>query len=181
MSNFAIDNSSLASTLIPQSNPALSNHQPDSIAVSVFEKNLGTAPSGITEIFKDLTSGQQAQIRNGLDKLDKTSEAASLALQDAIAAKPDDLDLTRISDLEYVSSWMSQSEVFMAKSGVALQKADEAVQSGLTLMKTLQGIDSELPKTLPDVGTNLVNLMSLLPSTYTQIDINAVKLSFGIS
>gem|GEM_PF-1821159 len=78
-------------------------------------------------------------------------------------------------------SFTRQAQEYSQKIGAAINKTQEAVDAGIALLDTLEGIDPTLAKAppLPDQGKNMIILMSFLKSSPQEID--RIANAFGIS
>lgn len=179
MSNFSVNLSNPATGLdvVQKSNSSAIGPNEDNAAH--FEDLMNAPAEDFQSKIKNLSEFQQQQIQEGLKKY---SDSLNGAL-DALNSIPDQpqLDMSRLEENGYVDEYLKQSQEYTQKSGAAISKTQEAVDAGIALLDTLEGIDPTLAKAppLPDQGKNMIILMSVLGSSPQQID--RIANAFGLS
>ena len=122
---------------------------------------------------------QQQQIQEGVKKHADSLDGALDALN--AVPEPPQLDMSRLKENTYVEDFTRQAQEYSQKIGTAINKTQEAVDAGIALLDTLEGIDPTLAKAppLPDQGKNMIILMSFLKSSPQEIA--RIANAFGIS
>ncbi len=83
-----------------------------------------------------------------------------------------------MGDPDYVMSYLKEAENYQNKVAAAIADTSGAVEAGLKVVDTMNGIDPELAKTMPEFGTNLIALMKIVGKTPAEIQ--RVATAFGI-
>lgn len=179
MSNISVNFLNTASGLDAMQNRAPSNNAADDQNAATFTDLLSAAPAADFESkIKDLLEFQQ-QIQEGQKKFADSLDGALDALN--AVPEPPQLDMNRLQENAYVEEYSKQAQEYTQKFGAAISKTQEAVDAGIALLDTLEGIDPTLAKAppLPDLGKNMIILMSVLGSSPQEID--RIAKAFGIS
>lgn len=79
---------------------------------------------------------------------------------------------------DYVESYLEEVKNYQNKVESAFADTSGAVEAGLKVVDTMDGIDPELAKTMPEFGTNLIALMQIVGKTPAEIQ--RVATAFGI-
>jgi TolA-binding protein len=160
------------------------NRNPSAIStneqsVALFDDLMNASAEDFQSKIKNLPEFQQQQIQEGLKKHADSLNSALDALN-AVSEQPQ-LDMSRLEEDGYGDEYFKKSQEYAQKSGAAISKTQEAVDAGIALLDTLEGIDPTLAKAppLPDQGKNLIILMNVLGSSPQQID--RIANAFGLS
>lgn len=180
MSNISVNFLNTPSGLDAMQNRAASNNAADDQNAATFADLLSAAPAAdFKSKIKDLPEFQQQQIQEGLKKYADSLDGALDALN--AVPEPPQLDMSRLQENAYGEEYSKQAQEYTQKFGAAISKTQEAVDAGIALLDTLEGIDPTLAKAppLPDQGKNMIILMSVLGSSPQEID--RIANAFGIS
>ena len=177
MSNISVNFLNTPSGLDAMQNRAASNNAADDQNAATFADLLSAAPAAdFKSRFNNLTPAQQDQIRTVQANFEQATNSAQAALQLANDSTVEMNELASKGDFKtYVEKFPAYQQL--------VTDADSAVKNttagGLAFLDTLENIDSTLPQSLPDFGTNLLALLK--QSGGTQEQINRVATAFGIS
>ena len=177
MSNISVNFLNTASGLDAMQNRAPSNNAADDQNAATFADLLSAAPAAdFKSRFDNLTPAKQDQIRTVQANFEQATNSAQAALQLANDSTVEMNELASKGDFKtYVEKFPAYQQL--------VTDADSAVKNttagGLAFLDTLENIDSTLPQSLPDFGTNLLALLK--QSGGTQEQINRVATAFGIS
>ena len=177
MSNISVNFLNTPSGLDAMQNRAASNNAADDQNAATFADLLSAAPAAdFKSRFDNLTPAKQDQIRTVQANFEQATNSAQAALQLANDSTVEMNELASKGDFNtYVEKFPAYQQL--------VTDADSAVKNttagGLAFLDTLENIDSTLPQSLPDFGTNLLALLK--QSGGTQEQINRVATAFGIS
>ena len=177
MSNISVNFLNTPSGLDAMQNRAASNNAADDQNAATFADLLRAAPAADFESrFNNLIPTQQDQIRTVQTNFNQAADTATSALQLANNSTNEMSELLAKGDF---NSYVEKFPVYQKLANDAESAVKNTTAAGLAFLDTLENIDSTLPQSLPDFGTNLLALLK--QSGGTQEQINRVATAFGIS
>jgi hypothetical protein len=177
MSNISVNFPNLASGLDAMQNRALSNNAADDQNAAIFADLLSPAPAAdFKSRFDNLTPAQQDQIRTVQANFEQATNSAQAALQ---LANESTVEMNELASKGDVSTFFEKFPAYQQLVTDADSAVKNTTAAGLALLDTLENIDSTLPQSLPDFGTNLLALLKKSGGSEEQI--NRVATAFGIS
>lgn len=177
MSNISVNFPNTPSGLDAMQNRALSNNAADDQNAAIFADLLSAAPAAdFKSRFDNLTPAQQDQIRTVQTNFNQAADTAASALQLANDSTVELIELLKKDDF---NSYIEKFPACQQLVNDAEAAVKNAATAGLALLDTLENIDPTLPQSLPDFGTNLLDLLKKSGGSEEQI--NRVATAFGIS
>jgi hypothetical protein len=176
MSNISLSFPNAASGLDAMQNRIPSNIGNDDQQAEAFSALLSAPAADFQSRFDNLTPAQKDQIRIVQTNFEQAADTAASALQFANDSTVEMNELATKGDL---NSFFEKFPAYQKLVSDANSAVKNSTAAGLAFLDTLENIDSTLPQSLPDFGTNLLTLLK--QSGGTQEQINRVATAFGIT
>jgi hypothetical protein len=177
MSNISVNFPNTPSGLDAMQNRALSNNAADDQNAAIFADLLSPAPAAdFKSRFDNLTPAQQDRIRIVQANFEQATNSAQAALQ---LANESTVEMNELASKGDFSTFFEKFPAYQQLVTDADSAVKNTTAAGLALLDTLENIDSTLPQSLPDFGTNLLALLKKSGGSEEQI--NRVATAFGIS
>jgi hypothetical protein len=149
----------------------------DEADVAAFNSLMSDTPASTFESrFQKLTPEQKQQVKGALENFKAANDQALEAV--ANLGEAPTLDANRMSESGYIESYLKEAENYQNKVATTVANTSSAVDAGLKFMDTMMSVDQDLPKTIPEFGTNLIALMQIVGKTPAEIQ--RVASAFGI-
>lgn len=152
-----------------------SNIGDDDYEAAAFSSLLTAPAEDFKSRFDNLTPAQQDQIRTVQTNFNQAADTAASALQ---LANDSTVEMNELLAKGDIDSYIEKFPAYQKLVNDAESAVKNTTAAGLALLDTLENIDSTLPQSLPDFGTNLLALLKQSGGTEEQI--NWVATAFGI-